>query len=72
MLIELVLALMLLSLFASAYPDRFRTNLWQNGGTLGWNSDPHQRVYNYANHRESPPVPLIWDQRYVSLHLLQP
>ncbi|RAQ99583.1 hypothetical protein DDE82_008097 [Stemphylium lycopersici] len=62
MLIELVLALMLLSLFASAYPDRFRTNLWQNGGTLGWNSDPHQRVYNYANHRESPPVPLIWDQ----------
>lgn len=68
MLIELVLALVLLSLFATAYPDRFRTNLWQNGGTLGWNSDSQQRIYDYANYRKSPPVPLIWDERYVSLH----
>ena len=63
MLVDLVLAITLVSLFASAYPDGFRTALWQNGGSEGWNSDPQQRVYNYANYRESPPIPLSWDQR---------
>jgi hypothetical protein len=62
-LFDLALAIVLISLFATAYPDRFRTVLWQEGGTKGWNSDPHQRVYDYANYRESPPIPLIWDER---------
>ncbi|KAF1944762.1 hypothetical protein EJ02DRAFT_479542 [Clathrospora elynae] len=60
--VELILAIVLLSLFACAYPDRYRTTLWQNGGTNGWNSDPHERVYDYANYRESPHIPLIWDE----------
>lgn len=68
MLVDLILAITLISLFASAYPDRFRTALWQNGGSEGWNSDPQQRVYDYANYRESPPMPLIWDQTYVRGH----
>ncbi|KAB2109567.1 hypothetical protein AG0111_0g1842 [Alternaria gaisen] len=61
-LFDLILAIVILSLFATVYPDRFRTVLWQEGGTKGWNSDPHQRVYDYANYRKSPPIPLIWDE----------
>ncbi|KAF2678849.1 hypothetical protein K458DRAFT_315793 [Lentithecium fluviatile CBS 122367] len=61
-IIELILFIMLLSLFACAYLDRFRTALWKDGGSKGWNSDPHQRVYFYANYREAPPIPLIWDE----------
>jgi hypothetical protein len=63
---ELILSITLLSLFASAYPDRFRTSLWRDGGSKGWNSDPHQRVYFYANYREAPPIPMIWDERFQS------
>jgi len=63
-LFELTLAIALISLFVTAYPDRFRTVLWKEGGTKGWNSDPTQRVYDYANYRKSPPIPLIWDERY--------
>ncbi|EUC40787.1 hypothetical protein COCMIDRAFT_107864 [Bipolaris oryzae ATCC 44560] len=59
MLVDLVLALTLTSLFASAYPDRFRTALWQNGGSEGWNSDPQQRVYDYANYRDSTVFHLV-------------
>jgi hypothetical protein len=62
---EFVLATALLALFASAYPDRFRTVLWRDGGSKGWNSDPSYRVYLYANYREMPPMPLIWDERCV-------
>ncbi|XP_014560979.1 hypothetical protein COCVIDRAFT_33999 [Bipolaris victoriae FI3] len=70
MLVDLILAITLISLFASAYPDRFRTALWRNGGSEGWNSDPQQRVYDYANYRESPPMPLIWDQSSTMFHLV--
>lgn len=63
-LFDLILAIALVSLFATAYPDRFRSILWKEGGTKGWNSDPIQRVYDYANYRKSPPIPLIWDERY--------
>lgn len=62
-LFELLLSITLLALFACAYPDRFHTVLWQDGGTKGWNSDPHERVYYYANYREAPPIPWIWDER---------
>lgn len=60
---DFALAITLLSLFASAYTSCFLTTLWQVGGTKGWNSDPHQRVYYYANYREPPPVPSVWDER---------
>ncbi|OAL43481.1 hypothetical protein IQ07DRAFT_293628 [Pyrenochaeta sp. DS3sAY3a] len=61
-LFELLFSVTLLILFACAYPDRFRTALWQDGGTKGWNSDPHERVYYYANYREAPPIPWLWDE----------
>lgn len=61
--LEFVLATSLLVLFASAYPDRFRTRLWRDGGSKGWNSDPSYRTYLWANYQEIPPMPLIWDER---------
>ena len=70
-LFDLILAIAILSLFATIYPDRFRTVLWQEGGTKGWNSDPHQRVYDYANYRKSPPIPLIWDERSVRMFCIR-
>lgn len=64
---EFLLATSLLALFASAYPDQFRTALWRDGGSKGWNSDPSDRIYLYANYEEVPPMPLIWDEGYASL-----
>lgn len=69
--LEFVLASALLALFVSAYPDRFRTALWRDGGSKGWNSDPSYRTYLYANYQEIPPMPLIWDERYASQYTLQ-
>ncbi|KAF9690867.1 hypothetical protein EKO04_010955 [Ascochyta lentis] len=66
---EFMLATSLLALFASAYPDRFRTTLWRDGGSKGWNSDPSYRVYLYANYQEMPPMPLIWDERSTQYNL---
>lgn len=63
---ELCVCLATVILFGFAYPDRFRTQLWQNGGDEGWNSDPKQRIYFYANYKTPPEIPLIWSQRYVS------
>jgi len=64
---EIVGLCFVFSLFANAYPDKYRTALWQYGGTNGWNSDPSLRVYYYANYKEAPEIPLIWSQRYGSL-----
>lgn len=63
MLLELAIALTTLILFGLALPDRVRSRLWENGGEEGWNSNPNERIYFYANHREPPEVPFIWQQR---------
>jgi hypothetical protein len=65
---ELLLSVALLTLFLSAYPDRYRTALWRDGGSKGWNSDPTYRIYLYANYQNMPPMPLVWDERCVSCH----
>lgn len=61
--LELSVATATVVLFSLAYPDRFRSRLWANGGEQGWNSNPNKRIYFYANHREPPEIPLIWSQR---------
>ncbi|KAH7113803.1 hypothetical protein B0J11DRAFT_619242, partial [Dendryphion nanum] len=68
-MLEFFQAIVLLVLFACAYPDRFRTLLWRAGGAKGWNSDPHMRVYYYANYREPPPIPTIWDESTTQCNL---
>jgi hypothetical protein len=60
---ELALCLTAVALFGFAYPDRLRTRLWENGGVEGWNSNPRQRIYFYANHQEPPEIPMIWSER---------
>ena len=61
--LEFAVATAVLVLFGLAYPDRFRSRLWENGGVEGWNSNPNKRIYFYANHKEPPEIPLIWSQR---------
>ncbi|PVH93325.1 hypothetical protein DM02DRAFT_541747 [Periconia macrospinosa] len=60
--LELGLATALILLFACAHSNEYRNILWTAGGAQGWNSDPSLRVYFYANYREPPPIPAIWDQ----------
>ncbi|KAF9876643.1 hypothetical protein CkaCkLH20_06051 [Colletotrichum karsti] len=61
--LESVVVIAALVLFGVAYPDRFRSRLWRNGGEEGWCSNPRLRIYFYANHEEPPEIPLIWSQR---------
>lgn len=60
---ELLLSILAFVLFCSAYPDQYRTRLWSIGGERGWNSNPHLRIYFYANYEDPPEIPLIWSQR---------
>ncbi|KAL0936292.1 uncharacterized protein CTRU02_208507 [Colletotrichum truncatum] len=61
--LESVVVITALVLFGVAYPDRFRSRLWRNGGEEGWSSNPRLRIYFYANFEEVPQIPLIWSQR---------
>ena len=59
-----------LSIFS--YPYHLRTSLWAAGAAHGWNSDPHERVYFYANYETPPAVPFIWSEEYGLLCLVLP
>ncbi|KAH7392185.1 hypothetical protein DE146DRAFT_661866 [Phaeosphaeria sp. MPI-PUGE-AT-0046c] len=67
--IEFALIITLVAGFAYASQGQYRSKLWEDGGIHGWNSDPRQRVYYYANYQEPPPVPLIWDEESHRYHL---
>ena len=38
----------------------YRMQAWRNGGSEGWNSDPKQRIYYYANFEQLPEIATIW------------
>lgn len=59
-LFELIL-IIVLTTFGCAHHNAYRAILWQVGGVMGY-SDSRERVYYYANYREPPPVPLVWDE----------
>lgn len=63
-IIEVPLSIAALALFGIADPDTYRTRLWQNGANEGFNSDPSEILYDFANYR---PVhkPLVWSELYV-------
>ncbi|CAI6341381.1 unnamed protein product [Periconia digitata] len=61
-ILELALAVVLVVLFTCAHKYDYNMVLWTAGGARGWNSDPALRVYDYANYRQPPPIPAIWDQ----------
>ncbi|KAG9532535.1 hypothetical protein KCU73_g1494, partial [Aureobasidium melanogenum] len=50
-----------LALFAIAQPNTYRTRLWADGYSNGFNSSPTEILYSYANHRPISP-PLVWSQ----------
>ncbi|KAI8717332.1 hypothetical protein NCS52_00808500 [Fusarium sp. LHS14.1] len=69
LMVEFIIALMAVILFGLAFPDRFRSRLWENGGEEGWNSNPNMIIYYYANHREPPEVPYLWQGRLTESNL---
>ncbi|KAF1841314.1 uncharacterized protein K460DRAFT_291356 [Cucurbitaria berberidis CBS 394.84] len=58
-----------LALFGIASPNLYRTILWNEGGRMGFNSDPSTIVYAYANYR---PVhtPAVWSSFNTQYHLI--
>lgn len=63
-IVEFPLTVACLALFGIADPDTYRTSLWQEGANHGWNSDPIEILYAYANYKPIP-VPAPWNQLYV-------
>ena len=59
LVIEIPLTIAFLTLSGIADGDTYRTKLWQNGADYGFNSDPIEILYHYANY-EPISVPLIW------------
>ncbi|KAI9807691.1 MAG: hypothetical protein M1825_005632 [Sarcosagium campestre] len=49
-----------LALFGIAAPDEWRSTLWKDGALNGFNSDPNQILYAYANYRPIPKIPIVW------------
>lgn len=64
--IEFFLTIAALTLFALAQPDTYRKLLWQDGFDNGFNSNPNEVLYSYANHdRNTLKIPMVWSQLYV-------
>ncbi|KAF2271140.1 hypothetical protein CC78DRAFT_450826 [Lojkania enalia] len=58
-----------LALFGIASPNLYRTILWEEGGRLGFNSDPTTVVYAAANYRPVK-IPLVWSSFKTQYHLV--
>lgn len=71
MVLELPLTVAGLALFGIADPDTYRTILWQEGSNHGWNSDPSELLYAYANYRPIQ-APAPWNQLYALSSPLSP
>jgi hypothetical protein len=71
MVIELAGTIPALALFGIASPDLYRTQLWQIGYNNGFNSDPKQILYAYANYVPLPKTPFVWSQTYVFRSLIK-
>ncbi len=64
--LELPLTVALLALFGIAAPNLYRTKLWTDGATNGFNSSPTTGLYAAANYRPYT-APKVWSQLYVLL-----
>lgn len=62
MVFELLGIVGVLVLFGVQQPDVFRTQFWEIGHLMGWNSSPNMILYAYANHQPLPTVPFVWSQ----------
>jgi len=68
--IELAGTVAALALFGIADPNLYRTKLWQIGYDNGFNSNPKQILYAYANYRPLPKTPLVWSQTITYFNLV--
>jgi hypothetical protein len=59
LIIEFPLTVACLALFGIADPDTYRTKLWQNGSDQGFNSNPNEIIYSYANYKPIS-TPMVW------------
>jgi hypothetical protein len=60
MVLELLDIVACLVFFGIANPDTYRTALWQVGSDNGFNSDPNEILYAYANYRPLPTTAMVW------------
>lgn len=60
-ILELPFTVAALALVGIADPDTYRSRLWLEGSKHGWNSDPIEILYAYANYKPIP-VPTPWNQ----------
>ncbi|KAI9724892.1 MAG: hypothetical protein M1812_000168 [Candelaria pacifica] len=58
--LEFPLTVAVLALYGIAAPDLYRTKLWQDGADNGFNSNPSQVIYSYANYQPVSKTPLVW------------
>lgn len=63
MIFELPVSVAVLALYGIASPDLYRTRFWQEGSDQGWNSNPNQLIYAFANYNPIS-APLPWSQLY--------
>lgn len=64
LILELPCTIVLLLLFGIADGDTYRKKLWLDGSNHGFNSNPNEILYQYANYQPIH-VPLIWSSRFV-------
>ena len=64
LVLESIVVITALALSIVSHPYHLRTSLWAAGAAHGWNSDPHARVYFYANYETPPLIPFIWSEEY--------
>lgn len=59
MILEFPFTVANLTLFGIASPNLYRDILWAEGGKRGFNSEPSDIVYSYANYRPVK-IPMVW------------
>jgi len=69
MILELGGTVAALALFGIAQPDLFRTRMWKIGYDNGFNSDPNQILYAYANYKPIPKIPFVWSGTLTSFNV---
>ncbi|KAI9842078.1 MAG: hypothetical protein M1837_007503 [Sclerophora amabilis] len=68
--LEFLNTIAILALFGIASPDLYRTNLWGDGAMNGFNSNPNQILYAYANYEPIPKTPMVWSQFITNFNVI--
>ncbi|WPG97816.1 Hypothetical protein R9X50_00059700 [Acrodontium crateriforme] len=68
-ILEFPLTVACLTLFGIADPNTYTTKLWQNGADQGFNSNPNEILYSYANYKPIN-VPLVWSSFLVEFNIV--